>query len=79
MTSVLIFLLVVLSAANLLLMLELTRLLCVARSFIKDLPKEVEKLVAEKLSRASFSWDTGFADRSVHIRFDNVSTILSNS
>lgn len=50
-----------------------TIILCKAME--EELPKkmdaEVEKKVYELLSRASFNWEAGLMDRSVHIRLGN--------
>ena len=71
MTSFLFASALVLSAANVVLFYKLSTLLFELGKVLANLDKDVEVRVYELLSRASFNWETGYADRSVYIRFDN--------
>lgn len=71
MTSFLFASALVLSAANVVLFYKLSTLLFELGKVLANLDKDVEARVYELLSRASFNWEAGYADRSVYIRFDN--------
>lgn len=78
MTNVLFVFALVLSVGNVLLFCKLSKLLILvgealesANEALESIKDAVDARVYELLSRTSISWDAGFKDRSMYIRFGN--------